>query len=419
MASFDLEQYINNYSGHARVKRLLFIAQKASTKDLAKQAVKSLILELQKGINTQLYKEVIENASKTYGSAEFSLDSQWITRVDIDSQKRLEKLELELNSYKANMIKESIRMAHNDIGDLYFQRGDLQNALKSYLKARDYNTTSKHVMTMCLNIIKVSIEMNNYALVGQYVGRAEQVGEDDVATMSKVRVASALAELDGKKYKSVARKLTREVDIAIGNSFNDVISAQDIAIVGGLCALATYDRRELQQQVLQNNMFKNFFELVPHLRNLISDFYESKYTPFMVNLDRITAEIGLDCFFYEHSPAIYEKIKSKALIQYCSPFTSVDLKKMATVFNTSVETLEKDLAKLIVEKQIKARIDSHNKIMYARVTDQRNNTYQNVVDFGENFLKETEAQLLRMNVMKHRDFIVRPVRKQKGPIFML
>jgi len=92
---------------------------------------------------------------------------------------------------------------------------------------------------------------------------------------------------------------------------------------------------------------------------------------------------------------------------------------MASVFTTTVESLEKDIAKLIVEKQIKARIDSHNKILYARVTDQRNNTFQSVMELGDNYLRDTEAQILRMNVMKHRDFIVRPVRKQKGPIIML
>ena len=42
------------------------------------------------------------------------------------ASQRLEKLELELNQYKANLIKESIRMGHNDLGDFYYEQGDLQ-----------------------------------------------------------------------------------------------------------------------------------------------------------------------------------------------------------------------------------------------------------------------------------------------------
>ena len=92
---------------------------------------------------------------------------------------------------------------------------------------------------------------------------------------------------------------------------------------------------------------------------------------------------------------------------------------MATVFNTSVEQLEKDIAKLIVDKQIKAKIDSHNKILYARVTDQRNNSYQTVVEMGDNFIRDTEGHLLRMNLMKYRDFAVKPARKGNKPMMMM
>jgi len=140
-------------------------------------------------------------------------------------------------------------------------------------------------MTMCLNIIKVSIEMNNYALVGQYVGRAEQVGEDDVVTLSKIRVASALTELDSKKYRSVARKLTKEIDIAIGSSFNDVVSAQDIAIIGGLCALATYDRRELKLQVRVKLLFVFFlnYQLVANKCVCVFRFSKTMYSKTSLN----------------------------------------------------------------------------------------------------------------------------------------
>lgn len=119
----------------------------------------------------------------------------------------------------------------------------------------------------------------------------------------------------------------------------------------------------------------------------------------------------MDIYLFEHVQSLYNQIRSKALIQYVTPFTSVDLKKMAKVFNADLEGLEKEVAKLIVDKQIKARIDSHNKILHAKLTDQRNNTFQNVMEFGETYIRETESALLRMNLQKHRDFAVKPTRK--------
>lgn len=46
-------------------------------------------------------------------------------------------------------------MGHNDLGELYYQLGDLPAALKSFAQARDYCTTDKHIIEMCLNVSKV------------------------------------------------------------------------------------------------------------------------------------------------------------------------------------------------------------------------------------------------------------------------
>lgn len=70
---------------------------------------------------------------------------------------KLEKLDTDLKNYKSNSIKESIRRGHDDLGDHYLDCGDLSNALKCYSRARDYCTSGKHVVNMCLNVIKVKL----------------------------------------------------------------------------------------------------------------------------------------------------------------------------------------------------------------------------------------------------------------------
>lgn len=51
------------------------------------------------------------------------------------------------------------RRGHDDLGDHYLDCGDLSNALKCYSRARDYCTSAKHVINMCLNVIKVSQDL--------------------------------------------------------------------------------------------------------------------------------------------------------------------------------------------------------------------------------------------------------------------
>ena len=50
------------------------------------------------------------------------------------------------------------RRGHDDLGDHYMDCGDLHNALKCYSRARDYCTNAKHVVNMCLNVIKVTVK---------------------------------------------------------------------------------------------------------------------------------------------------------------------------------------------------------------------------------------------------------------------
>lgn len=42
------------------------------------------------------------------------------------------------------------------------------------MRTRDYCTTPKHIITMCLNAVRVAIEMNNFMHVSNYISKAEQ-----------------------------------------------------------------------------------------------------------------------------------------------------------------------------------------------------------------------------------------------------
>lgn len=83
------------------------------------------------------------------------LDTAWAEATRKKALLKLEKLDTDLKNYKGNSIKESIRRGHDDLGDHYLDCGDLSNALKCYSRARDYCTSAKHVINMCLNVIKV------------------------------------------------------------------------------------------------------------------------------------------------------------------------------------------------------------------------------------------------------------------------
>lgn len=207
-----------------------------------------------------------------------------------------------------------------------------------------------------------------------------------------------MAELQTKKYKSAAKHfLLANFDHC---DFPEMISPNNVAMYGGLCALATFDRQELQKNVISSSSFKLFLELEPQLRDIVFKFYESKYASCLKLLDEIRDNLLLDMNIAPHVNTLYTKIRNRALIQYFSPYLSADMRKMATAFNRTVEALENEVMQLILDGQIQARIDSHNKILYAKETDQRSSTFERAISMGKKYQRRSRMLVLRAAILK-------------------
>ncbi|CAN6711145.1 unnamed protein product [Malus baccata var. baccata] len=348
----DIEAYASLYNGRTKIMRLFFIAARSqSNQAMELEALRMTYDEIKKGENTQLHKEVVQKIGGRLGP-EYGMDVAWCDAVDRRAEQKKEKLENELNAYRTNLIKESIRIGYNDFGDFYYAHGQLGYAFKNYVRTCDYCTTSKHIVHMCMSSTLVSIEMGQFTYF-------------------------------------------LEIGSELGNHYNEVIAPQDVATYGGLCALATFDRMELKNKVIDNLNFRNFLELVPKLRELINDFYTSHYASCLDYLGNLKANLLLDIHLHDHIETLYGQIRHKALIQYTHPFVSIDLNMMANAFKTDVAGLEKKLEALITDNQVQARIDSHNKILYAQHADQRNATFQRVLQTGNEFDRDVKLMLVR------------------------
>ncbi|XP_027830097.1 COP9 signalosome complex subunit 1 isoform X3 [Ovis aries] len=469
--TLDLEQYAASYSGLMRIERLQFIADHCPP--LRVEALKMALSFVQRTFNVDMYEEIhrklseaarlrapavtaapvptgrspdggegrweapappargplmarsslreLQNAPDAIpesGVEPPPLDTAWVEATRKKALLKLEKLDTDLKNYKGNSIKESIRRGHDDLGDHYLDCGDLSNALKCYSRARDYCTSAKHVINMCLNVIKVSVYLQNWSHVLSYVSKAESTpeiaerGERDTQTqaiLTKLKCAAGLAELAARKYKQAAKCfLLASFDHC---DFPELLSASNVAVYGGLCALATFDRQELQRNVISSSSFKLFLELEPQVRDIIFKFYESKYASCLKMLDEMKDNLLLDMYLAPHVRTLYTQIRNRALIQYFSPYVSADMRKMATAFNTTVAALEDELTQLILEGLINARIDSHSKILYARDVDQRSTTFEKSLLMGKEFQRRAKAMILRAAVLRNQIHVKSPPRE--------
>lgn len=97
----DIESYASLYSGHTKIARLHFIADRCNvvSRNLELEALRMAFDEIKKGENTSLFKECVEKINGRLGS-NYTLDQEWIDMVERRAAQRQEKLDMELNGYK-------------------------------------------------------------------------------------------------------------------------------------------------------------------------------------------------------------------------------------------------------------------------------------------------------------------------------
>lgn len=110
-----------------------------------------------------------------------------------------------------------------DLAEHYYKCGDYENALKCYIRIRDYCTSPKHVLDQCLDAINVGFQLRSYSTVHAWIAKAQNApeGPDKVAASSKLKASAALYSLVSKKYNAAAIEFL-QIGPDLGSTFNEV-----------------------------------------------------------------------------------------------------------------------------------------------------------------------------------------------------
>lgn len=334
--------------------------------------------------------------------------SEWVEATDRKAQQKQEKLERELAGYKTNLIKESIRMGHTDLGEFFYERGDYMDAFRSYVRTRDYCTTGKHVLWTCLGATKAALAMGNAQHAISYVQKGEAVPDlaNEPIIQAKFNAAAGLAQLMLREYGMAARRFCAvHPDLAQDPSW--LVSPQDAAVYGALCALAFFGRDEMRKRCIENVQFGQVLEHVPEIREMLHGMFCNQHAQGLEILDRMMPMLKLDKYLEEHLDTLQREIRRSALVSYTLPFSTLRLASVAKAFRTDIAGIEAELAGLIGDGQVLARIDSAHKILYARRSDRRRLVFAQALANGRAQLEECESALLRSSLQRH-DVCVRP-----------
>ncbi|KAJ6588304.1 G protein pathway suppressor 1 [Mycena capillaripes] len=436
---FDLDGYIANYTGRTAVDRLVHIISTCPA--LAPEAFQLAVQHIHQSRDPSLYQQVMSAYDQISGVSDAPLpspldlaplDTKWADETMAKNQAERSKLEVELKTYSNNMIKESIRMGHRDLGDFYRSVGEYPTALKHYTKSREFCTTSQHVLEMCLSVLELLIEQRNFSHLPTYVFKADAaldaasaaaanakegegaapaaapllnkrkaVSEDRERVQSKLDFATALSSLASGNYQKAAYtflKLGPAKDF--GDWMGKLIAPGDIAIYGVLCALASLPRSALKVQILENSTFGVYVEQEPYVRELVEAYLSSNFKTVLELLNRYSSRHALDIYLAPHVFELTNMIRNWAVVLYFQPFASIKLDRMSGAFGWTVEEVEEQVVALIQSNSIHGRVDSQNKILYAKQTDYRAELFARAIKVARDIQSTNRKVLLRMRLQQ-------------------
>ena len=303
-------------------------------------------------------------------------------------------------------------MGYEDLGHHYHHVGDLTKSAKAFAQMREFCTTNSHVSIMSMHLINVSVDQQNWFAVQTNAQRIRTPGNqkypDAEKNSAKLSAAYALAFMAQGDFKEAAVEFISTNprmsqanldDPADEESYNEVLTPNDVAVYGGLCALASMTRDELQRKVLNNTDFRNYLELEPHIRRAISYFVSAKYSACLAILENYKADYFLDIYLQKHLPDMLFQIRSKAIRQHFIPFSSVSLSALATAFNTTESSIELELTEMIKCGNLEARIDLVDRVLLARKSEARNQVHTAAIATAEDFGRRAHLRLLRVEIL--------------------
>lgn len=257
-------------------------------------------------------------------------------------------------------------MGNEDLGKHFERIGELSLAYEAYSKCRADVSSAKHIVEVGLHLARLSLYRRDWSSVTANVNKMSGLQTDGSGTTDKTQqticnILYGVASLGQAKYPDAARSFL-QVDPAVSpDNYDKFASPNDVAIYGGLLALATMSRPELSV-VLENSSFRTFLELEPHIRRAISQFVNGRYSACLSILESYRADYLLDINLQPHLKQLYTVIRGKCIFHFVQPFSCVTIDNLNAAFSPPGGSIDQELVEMIGNGTLDARIDTIDRV---------------------------------------------------------
>lgn len=378
----ELDLYISQYKGRTKIHRLLHIAatDPIEAYKLCLEAVKTETKDV------SLYSEVYQLLQQ---HCQTNFDTEWVGRMHQECETQQKKLQEELRTSHLYGVRENIRVSCMELGQHYMSVGEIKAALDLFESARANSVSSQHLLDAYIEttqaMMKPGMNRDILAIAKQACGVAQGTSEFQE---TKARLLLGLCLYYHQEYEKALDEFTL---LSMENvmEMNDVCSVNDVAIYSVLSALTCLDRKQTKEKLF-SDQFKLFLETEPKMRQIITLFYEAKYQE-LVNL--LDLKVYMDIYTNKN---IQSRIKHHIILEYCKPYSCIDLNQMSIIFSENTSFLMNSLANEIIQQNLDFKIDYQNKTLVRNQIVSKEQIMQNLSTMGTEVLVDIKnSQVMR------------------------
>ncbi|CAJ0961050.1 unnamed protein product, partial [Mesorhabditis belari] len=436
-AVINLDTLVPLYTPFSLINRLQFIADRCPP--LQREAMLTMVDILKKHTKSASRYLQVCGRLEAIGAATNLVDNGWASSTQQAAYARTDHLLAEFKKQKDEGVKESTRRAMEELFLHYLDLGLHSDALRLYNKGmRDYCSQFRHVMSMYVQWLECAVEEGEWSRMNSLLSQAERAINDaqdteqntQASSAQQMRVRGSTQMTNAKSNKTIIKSARAKMDVIHGLSrinskqFKEaaekfiqscpdevpvpwIVSHRDIATYGTLCALATFDRKDLKSlhAGTGDNQFKRFLETEPDLVRLLGSWVRSDWGVVLDGLEEMKGRLLLDPFVSSHVSQLFSAIRERGLILHLVPFHTIDIKKTAATFRCDMSTIEDALIELSDKGVISPRIDAIRGIAEIQPRDERQAAYERVLEVTQQIIDRSNDTIFKALLGQARVYV--------------
>jgi 26S proteasome regulatory subunit N7 len=336
---------------------------------------KTLLEEVRKNNMVQFYKELCEQFK-------WPVDTTFVEKANTENAETLKKLEEKIADAIQNLGETEVRETHLEKANFLLKIGDKEEAEKAYRATSEKTVGLGQRLDIVFTLLRMGFFYNDKDLVARNIEKAESMIEEggDWDRRNRLKVYKAYYLMNIRDFATSAELFSSTLPSFSAEELFDFTKDVFYTVI---CSIVSCDRITLKKNVVDSPEVLTVIGKMPHLRDLLTSFYDSDYKIFFRELAVITDMLKEEQFLSEHVSYFSREMRVRAYKQFLQSYSSVQIQSMASAFGVTEEYIDRELSRFISSGRLNCKLDAIDGVIEAIHPDTKNAQYLQMIKYGD------------------------------------